>query len=229
MKGILVYFQLLFFASFLFVGGYSQSCSYSNSGYTLSLTPFPLGLEWLNVTSPYLTTYMWNPCVNGIVCGSVYMMASQSSFFQDCEKLAVWDSSVPGSYNVNNRTWTMEFNNGGPCGSNNVPRTTIFYLTCINGTSAYDQIALVTNPNGGCTFYFYVSGPSFCAAVSTSSSKSVNSALVAGIVIPLVLILLCIVGGLVYRHRRNSKSNVPNEGLIPQSQPQQSYQAVSNE
>jgi len=223
MKKFFINFQ---FFSFLLCGVYSQTtCSYSSNGYSLTVTNYYLPYEFMNITTG--DTFDWDPCFNGITCGSVSMMASLTNFFSGCQKLAVWDASVPGTYDVATLTWTMEFNNGGPCANGQI--STTIYLTCVNGTSAYDNFNSVAQSNGGCKYSFFLSGPSFCSTVTkSSSSKGANPALVAGIVVPLVLILLCVGAGVAWHYNRNSeeKKNKPNDPLISSQQP---YQAVSNQ
>lgn len=166
MLQLLSYFLLcLLFLSF---GVDCQTCSYSSNGYSLTLSN--LGqLQWTNQLTAF--TYSWTPCTNGSLCGiNGKVMAGQlNNNNLNCNKLAVWNSTVPGIYYPNNKTWVIEFENGALCGSFNLPRTTIFYLRCGTGTN---QLFSVTNPSGSCTYEFNATGPAFCASTSTTTTTS---------------------------------------------------------
>jgi len=157
----------LFSCLFFGVDVHSQNCSYESNGYTLTLSNIPT-LSWYDQNQ---FNYSWTPCQNGYSClNNANVMAGQlNTKTGNCNKLAVWNSSVPGNYNVTTKTWTIEFNNGGACGTPAAPRTTIFYLFCEEGSNMITQ---VTNPSGTCTYDFKATGPGFCASVINTTTTT---------------------------------------------------------
>jgi len=152
----------------------SQSCTYNSNGRTLTLSNMPY-LSWFDGNS--LSFYYWTPCTNGYSCTeyglSVNVMAGELNLENSyCNKLAMWDPTVPAIYTPNNQTWKLTFNNGRTCGLMSLPITTIFYLRCGTG---FNQITSVTNPSGTCTYSYYATGPGFCSYTTTSTSSTTST------------------------------------------------------
>jgi len=213
----------LFFLSF---GVHSQSCTYTSNGNTLTMSNIPV-LSWTDTATSF--TYSWTPCTNGYSCGTNgNIMAGQLNTKNgNCNKLAVWDSTVKGTYTATNKTWTITFNNGAACGTNNAPRITILYLKCGTGSN---QLTSVTNPSGACTYDYYALGSGFCGS-SGGTTGSPNGGGSSGgkgglsggwvfIIILLVVIFLYCTIGLIYNKKKvnpdsswGDVNNVPNIGF----------------